>query len=172
MFKCGLTILLLPLLLGSGCRPSATPAPVVSQPAQETGQPQPKLPTLKVWLGPHELATEVATTGQQHQTGMMWRTNMAEMEAMLFVFGAPHRAGFWMKNTLLPLSCAYLDSEGIILEIRDMKPKDETSLVAATDRVQYVLEVNQGWFERNKVGVGAFIRTERGSLKETFFRQR
>ena len=171
MLKRVVALSLLALLAGVACRPSAS-APPFAAPAEEAGRPQPKLPTLKLWLGPHELVGELATTGQQQQMGMMWRTNMAEMEAMLFVFGAPHRAGFWMKNTLLPLSCAYIDPEGVILEIRDMKPRDETSLTAATDRVQYVLEVNQGWFTRNKVGVGTVLRTERGSLRESFFGRR
>jgi uncharacterized protein len=103
---------------------------------------------------------------------MMWRTNMAEMEGMLFIFGEPHRASFWMRNTLLPLSCAYIDSAGVVLELRDMQPRDETGLEAETDRVQYVLEVNQGWFRRHGIDRGAMVRTDRGSLAETFFGKR
>ena len=90
---------------------------------------------------------------------------------MLFVFGGPMRASFWMRNTLIPLSCAYIDPEGVIQEIRDMKPLDETPIEAKTDQVQYVLEVKQGWFERNKVNVGMLVRTEQGSLRETYFRR-
>jgi uncharacterized protein len=102
---------------------------------------------------------------------MMWRTGMGEMEGMIFVFERPHRASFWMKNTLVPLSCAYIDPEGVILEIHDMRPKDEASIPAGTDRVQYVLEVPQGWFQRHNVPVGSLIRSERGTLRETFFRR-
>ena len=132
---------------------------------------QPKLPALKLWLGAQEITAELALTQQQIMAGMMFRKQMDEKEGMLFVFARPHRAAFFMRNTLLPLSCAYLDSEGAILEIRDMKPLDETPIEAATDRVQYVLEVKQGWFARNAVATGAVVRTERGSLKETFMRQ-
>jgi uncharacterized membrane protein (UPF0127 family) len=94
---------------------------------------------------------------------------MAEYEGMLFVFGGPMRASFWMRNTLIPLSCAYIDPDGVILEIHDMKPLDETPIQAQTDRVQYVLEVKQGWFDRNKVSAGMLVRTEQGSLRDTYF---
>jgi uncharacterized protein len=104
-------------------------------------------------------------------TGMMWRTNMAEMDGMLFVFAQPHRARFWMRNTILPLSCAYIDPEGTILELHDMKPRDESGIPANSDNVQYVLEMNKGWFERHNVTSGMLINTERGSLSKTFFRR-
>src|SRR6185295_18033607 len=99
---------------------------------------------------------------------MMFRTNLAENAGMLFVFAYPHRASFYMKNTLVPLSGAYIDPDGIILEILDMKPKDETPLPAASDRIQYVLEVNQGWFQRHQIAIGTTVRTEKGSLQQTF----
>jgi uncharacterized protein len=102
----------------------------------------------------------------------MFRTEMGENEGMLFVFPNPHRASFWMRNTLIPLSCAYISPEGVILEIKDMKPLDETPLTAASDGVQYVLETPLGWFERNKITPGVTIRTERGSLAETYFGRR
>jgi uncharacterized protein len=166
--------LLIILLAGAGwtggCRKPATvntsPPPRNSVPTQA----QPKLQTIKLWLGSKELTTELALTQIQVQTGMMFRTNIAETEAMLFVFPAPFRASFWMKNTLIPLSCAYLDSDGVILETHDMKPRDETSIEAGSDNVRYVLETRQGWFERNSVNPGTVVRTEHGSLAETFFR--
>lgn len=136
------------------------------------GQPQPKLPTIKLWLGTKELITEQALTQEQITQGMMFRKEMAEHEGMLFVFGRPHQASFWMRNTLIPLSCAYIDPNGVILEIREMKPLDDTPIEAKSDRVQYVLETPQGWFERNQVHVGAVVRTERGSLAETYFGRR
>jgi uncharacterized membrane protein (UPF0127 family) len=162
----------------SGCheRQGAAPplearaAEVGSAPAAPRGEPQAKLPTIKLWLGLQEILAEQALTFPQITNGMMFRTEMAEQEGMLFVFARPHRASFWMRNTLLPLSCAYIDPEGVIVEIRDMKPLDETPIEAGSDRVQYVLEMNQGWFERNKVAVGTVIRTERGTLQQTYFR--
>lgn len=132
----------------------------------------PKLPTIKLWLGDQEITAEVALTVTEIATGMMFRTNLAENEGMLFVFGAPHRAAFYMKNTSLPLSAAYIDPEGIILEIHDLQPLDETPVEAQTDQVQYVLEVRQGWFERHRIGPGALVRTELGSLSEVFGRRR
>jgi uncharacterized membrane protein (UPF0127 family) len=74
-----------------------------------------------------------------------------------------------MRNTLIPLSCAYIDTEGQILEIHDLKPRDETPVEAASANVRYVLETKQGWFDRNKIGVGTLVRAEAGSLTETFF---
>ena len=129
---------------------------------------QPRLQTIKLWLGTNELETELALTVPQIQAGMMWRTNMGEMEGMLFAFGAPRQVSFWMKNTLLPLSCAYIDPEGTILEIYDMKPKDESPIPSVSDRIQYVLEVNQGWFQRHNVSTGTVVTTEYGPLSRTF----
>lgn len=154
-------------------RPEAAgPAPVPAGAANEPRAAQPKLPTLKLWLGAAELNAEVALSALQTQTGMMFRTNMAENEAMLFVFGGPHRAAFWMKNTYVPLSAAYIDPEGVILEIHDLEPLNTNAVSAASSEVQYVLETPRGWFSRHNVGVGTVVRTERGSLRETFFNQR
>ncbi|MST00806.1 MAG: hypothetical protein EXS29_05800, partial [Pedosphaera sp.] len=76
---------------------------------------------------------------------------------------------FWMKNTLVPLTAAYIGSDGVVLELHDLKPLDKTPATAASDKVRYVLEVPEGWSVRHKLGVGALIRTERGSLEEAFF---
>ena len=163
--------------LMAGCQKPQSAALSTSPATLVTNTPylnhaQPKLQTIKLWLGAQELTAELALSNVEIYTGMMFRKEMAESEGMLFVFAAPSRRAFYMKNTVLPLSCAYIDSEGAILEIRDLKPLDETPVEAGTDQVQYVLETKQGWFERNKVGVGTLVRTERGSLRETFFRHR
>jgi len=130
---------------------------------------QPKLPTVKLWLGSQELVTEIARKPLEIGTGMMYRDKMAENEAMLFVFPGPGPRSFYMRNTKIPLSCAYIDPQGNILEIHDMKPLDETPISSASNNIQYVLETRQGWFARNKVAVGSVVRTERGSLHDTFF---
>lgn len=156
---------------------SSSAAPVEqagSTAAQQHQSPtaaQPRLQTLKLWVGPQEITAEIAYTPIQIETGMMWRTNMAEMEGMLFAFGRPFQASFWMKNTLLPLSCAYISPEGTILEIHDMKPRDESPIRASTDQVQYVLEMNKDWFKRHNVEVGALVTTERGTLQQIFKRR-
>ncbi len=123
---------------------------------------------MKLWLGAEELETELALTDRERETGMMFRTKMAESEGMLFVFPAPYRASFWMMNTSVPLSAAYISPEGVILEIHDLQPHDTNSIVAASDRVQFVLETRQGWFERHHIGTNTVVRTERGSLQDTF----
>jgi uncharacterized protein len=133
-------------------------------------QAQPRLPTVKLWLGSQELVAEVARTQTQVATGMMFRKDMGENEGMLFVFNQPHRAAFYMRNTLIPLSCAYIDSEGVILEIHDLTPMDETPRTAGSDNIRYVLETRQGWFQKNGLTLGTTIRTQRGSLSDTFFR--
>ena len=118
------------------------------------------------------MVAELALTGLQMQTGMMFRTNLAENAWMLFAFPAPHRASFWMKNCPLPLSAAYIDPEGVILEIHDLQPYNTNSVTASSEQVQYVLETNRGWFGRHHVTTGMLIRTEHGPLRETFFGKR
>lgn len=134
--------------------------------------PNPRLPTLRLFVGANELKTELALTELQIRTGMMFRTNVVEDEAMLFVFPNPHQVGFWMKNVVVPLSCAYIDPDGVILELHDMEPQEVRPIQSASDRVQYVLETKRGWFERHGVKPGVLIRTERGTLQETFFQRR
>lgn len=161
-------------LLLAGCSQQSTQpnSQASERPAQgATGpivQAQPQLQTIKIYLGPKELNTELALTDQQRMAGMMFRTNIAETEGMLFVFPYPHQTGFWMKNVTVPLSAAYIDSQGAILEIHDLEPGNTNPVVAGSDRIQYVLETAQGWFPRNGVNTGAVIRTDRGSLAETF----
>lgn len=139
--------------------------------AQLPKQAQAKLPTIKLWVGAAELETEIALTGIQQMTGMMWRTNMPENTAMIFVHPTPRQAGYWMKNCHVPLSIAYLDTDGVILEIHPMQPHDTNSVVSAAMHVRFALETPQGWFQRHNVTTGTVVRTERGSLAETFFRQ-
>lgn len=155
-----------------GCAPS-TPAP--TPPAATSSIPplptraQPKLQTMKLWMGAEEVTAELALTRDEITTGMMFRTNVPGNEGMLFVFNEPYQAGFWMKNCPHSLSAAYIDPEGLILEVRRLEAQNTNSVIAQTDRVQYVLEMDEGWFDRKGIQPGMRIRTERGSLKETFF---
>jgi uncharacterized membrane protein (UPF0127 family) len=166
-------ILLSALVLAAGCQKQtqATASAADTPNSFLPTQAQPTLQTIKLWLGAEELKTELALNTTEQMTGMMFRTNMAENAAMLFVFPTPHRASFWMMNTKLPLSAAYIDPEGTILEIHDLKPFDTNSVTAGSDRIQYVLETNQGWFKRHNVSVGTVLRTERGSLRDSFFKK-
>ena len=130
---------------------------------------QPKLPTLKIYLGAETLDAELALTRVQEMTGMMFRTHIAETDAMLFVFPTPHQAAFWMKNCPESLSAAYIDPAGVVAEIHHLEKNDTNSVVAASDNIQYILEVREGWFARHGISTGTVIRTERGSLAQTFF---
>ncbi|MFN7140452.1 MAG: DUF192 domain-containing protein [Limisphaerales bacterium] len=149
---------------------STPPPPAVEQ--KETGVPQPRLQTLRLFIGGQEMITEIAWRPHEVQTGMMFRTNMAENEGMLFVFSGPHRTSFWMKNTQVPLSAAYINPQGVIEEIHKLEPHNTNSVVASSDNIQFVLETPQGWFERHNIPTGSVVRTERGSLQETFFQRR
>jgi uncharacterized membrane protein (UPF0127 family) len=155
-----------------GCNKPASPATGPEADPSLPALAQPKLPTMRLWLGAEEMNAELALTGEQMQTGMMFRTNLAENAGMLFVFPMPHRASFWMKNCPLPLSAAYINPEGVILEIHELKPHDTNSVVASSEQVQFVLEANQGWFGRHNVRAGMLVRTEHGSLMETFSSKR
>jgi uncharacterized membrane protein (UPF0127 family) len=176
-----LRVLLLALLavLGGctgGCNkpaPAAPPAAPTNAPAP--GLPtkaQPKLATTNLWIGPHVMVAELARSGLEVQTGMMFRTNMAENEGMLFILSFPQQASFWMMNCPLPLSAAYIGPDGVIEEIRDLHPFNTNSVVANSQNIQFVLETPQGWFQRHNVSTGVVIRTEFGPLRNTFLQRR
>jgi uncharacterized membrane protein (UPF0127 family) len=124
-------------------------------PAQQV--PQPKLPTVNLQAGMHNIVAEVARTPEQQQIGMMMRTQMALHEGMLFVFDDRAPRCFWMKNTLLPLSIAFIDDDGTIVNLADMQPRSEQSH-CATRPVRYALEMNKGWFAKRAVGPGFKLR--------------
>jgi uncharacterized membrane protein (UPF0127 family) len=150
----------------SGCEKSEPMAPAAEL-ALPT-QAQPKLPTIKLWVGAEEISAEMALTAKQEMTGMMFRTNIAETDAMIFPLPYPQRASFWMKNCPESISAAYIDPDGVIREIHHLEKQDTNSVVAATDNIFYVLETKEGWFDRHNIRTGMVIRTENGSLMETF----
>jgi hypothetical protein len=135
-------------------------------------QPLPKLPAIKLWLGRQEIMAEIAATQRELATGMMHRKEMGENEGMLFIMPFPQRASFYMRNTHVPLSVAYIDTEGTILEIHDLQPLNEEPVPSKSERIHFVLETKQGWFDRNQISIGNVIRTEYGTLRETFSKQR
>ena len=123
---------------------------------------------MKLYVGAKELNAELALKPVEIYTGMMWRTNMAENEGMLFVFSAPEPRAFYMRNTYVPLSAAYIDPEGIIQEIHDLQPLNETPVQSKSANIQFVLEVPQGWFKRHNISSGTLVRSQHGELKNTF----
>ena len=141
--------------------PSITPVASCPQPAGQTAPaPQSGLPSVAVTVtgnGKVEtLAVDVAATGAKRTLGLMSRPRMPEGGGMLFLFPNPSSAGFWMRNTLIPLSIAYLAADGTVLAIRDGVPCDLT-ILSPELAYQNVLEVNQGWFQRHGMGVGSVV---------------
>jgi hypothetical protein len=101
----------------------------------------------------------VALTPDQRYTGLMFRREMATHEGMLFIFEHPAPQCFWMRNTLLPLSIAFLADDGTVEQIADMQPHDDNSH-CSTKPVRFALEMNQGWFAKRGVKPGARIAGE------------
>lgn len=121
--------------------------------AQSQGQPQ-KLPTTEIMAGMHRIQAMVAQTPDERSTGLMYRKEMAPNEGMLFIFEQPATQCFWMKNTLLPLSAAFIQDDGRIVNIADMKPQS-TESHCSKEPVRYVLEMHQGWFAKRGLKAGS-----------------
>ncbi|RYF77709.1 MAG: DUF192 domain-containing protein [Comamonadaceae bacterium] len=119
-----------------------------------SGQPQMDLPRVKITAGMNVIDTQVAATDAQRATGLMFRKEMPQHEGMLFVFDQPSVQCFWMKNTLLPLTAAFVADDGTIVNLADMKPQTLDSH-CSTRPVRYVLEMNQGWFDRRAIKAGS-----------------
>ncbi|MBS0508274.1 MAG: DUF192 domain-containing protein [Proteobacteria bacterium] len=115
--------------------------------------PQMNLPRVELSAGMHRIEAQVAAAPQERQIGLMFRRDMPQHEGMLFVFEQPAMQCFWMKNTLLPLTAAFVADDGSIVNLADMKPMSEDSHCSAKP-VRYVLEMNQGWFARRGIKAG------------------
>ena len=167
---------MLPLLLAAsllaGCKKPGAVAPTPSVDDLLPTQAQPKLRTMKIYLGAETLDAELALTPRQESTGMMFRTNVTDESAMLFILPEPIRApnGFWMTNCPVSLSAAYIGPDGVIEEIHHLEKNANKPVVATNDNIVFVLEVNDGWFARHNINPGTVIRTDKGSLRETFSR--
>lgn len=116
--------------------------------------PQLDLQRTTLTAGMHQITAQVALTPQQRQIGLMHRKAMPQPEGMLFVFEEPSVQCFWMKNTLLPLTAAFVADDGTIVNLVDMKPQT-TDSHCSTKPVRYVLEMNQGWFVKKGIKAGA-----------------
>ena len=149
----------------------ATATPIFAQTEQlptdipaVTGTDTPQLLVLTIVNSGGErvpVQVEIADTPDERQTGLMGRSALAEDAGMLFVYDREQVLSFSMKDTLIPLSIAYIDVEGRIVDIQDMQPLDETSHPSA-EPAQYALEVNQGFFEGRGVMVGDMVELPSG----------
>jgi uncharacterized membrane protein (UPF0127 family) len=124
----------------------------VAAPAQQSIQ----MPDIALTMNGHKLTAEVAYTDPARMQGLMYRRILPEDRGMLFVFAETARHAMWMKNTYIPLSVAFIDEQGVIINIENMKPQTEDTHPAAKP-AKYALEVNLGWFGRHGVRPGAKI---------------
>ncbi|MDM0045605.1 DUF192 domain-containing protein [Variovorax dokdonensis] len=136
-----------PLLLAAACAPVAA----LAQPA---GEPQKDLQRVHLSAGMYQIEAQVAASPRQREIGLMFRKDMPQQEGMLFVFEQAAVQCFWMKNTLLPLTAAFVADDGRIVNLEDMQPQT-TDNHCSTEPVRYVLEMNQGWFARKNIKAGA-----------------
>ena len=120
--------------------------------AQEGDKPQ-NLPVVQLSAGIHKIHAMVAKTSDQRQIGLMFRDTMGPNEGMLFIFESPARQCFWMKNTHLPLSAAFIGEDGKIVNIADMAPRSLESHCSEKP-VRFVLEMHQGWFKKRGLKAG------------------
>ena len=115
-----------------------------------------KLPEIELRIDQHRLTAEVAASAETRTTGLMRRFSLQPDHGMLFVFREPQPLAFWMKNTFVPLSIAFIDSRGVILNIDDMAPQTE-STHPSRGSAQYALEMKKGWFSEHGIGAGAHV---------------
>ena len=121
--------------------------------AWSQGEPQMNLRRIKLQAGMHLIDAQLALTPEQREIGLMFRREMPAHEGMLFVFERKTEQCFWMKNTLLPLTAAFIDDDGSIVNLVDMSPMT-TQTHCSLRPVRYVLEMNKGWFAKKKMGPG------------------
>ncbi|MEO0317991.1 MAG: hypothetical protein RL404_1668 [Pseudomonadota bacterium] len=117
---------------------------------------QQKLPVTTLTLGMHLVKAEVAVNDEERSAGLMFRKEMAQNEGMVFRFPDPKLVCMWMKNTLLPLSVAFIAEDGKIINIEDMQPQTEVAHCAKRP-ARYALEMNLGWFKKKNIKAGTSI---------------
>ncbi|MEO6854605.1 MAG: DUF192 domain-containing protein [Rhodoferax sp.] len=127
---------------------------LVSVSALAQDGPQMNLPRTTLTAGIYQIDTQLALTPEQREIGLMFRRDMPQQEGMLFVFEQPGTQCFWMKNTILPLTAAFVDDHGVIVNLADMKPQT-TDSHCSDKPVRYVLEMNVGWFAKKGIKAGA-----------------
>ncbi|MEY2874413.1 MAG: hypothetical protein RLZZ373_1784 [Pseudomonadota bacterium] len=128
---------------------------VMSFGAHAQSGPQ-KLPTTQLTAGMHLIRAEVADDDSERQIGLMHRPSMGTNDGMVFVFEQSGVQCFWMRNTLIPLSAAFIDDTGTIVNIEDMKPQSDDSHCSKKP-VRFVLEMNKGWFDKRGLKAGSVI---------------
>ena len=130
---------------------------LVNWSAQAQDTPQMNLQRVALSAGMHQIDAQVALNPEQRQIGLMFRKDMPQHEGMIFVFEQPTKQCFWMKDTLLPLTAAFVADDGTIVNLADMKP--QTLDAHCSDKpVRYVLEMNKGWFVKKGIKAGSKLK--------------
>ena len=119
---------------------------------------QTELPRVNMQAGMYQINAQVASTPEQRAIGLMNRPDMPQQEGMLFVFENPQVQCFWMKNTLMPLTAAFIADDGSIVNLADMKPQT-TDSHCSDKPVRYVLEMKQGWFAAKQIRKGYVLKS-------------
>ena len=163
--RAGARPLALLALLCAGCSLTGLPVTPLSPetlavPGRLARQTETGLPVVRLRAGSGLVIAEVARTPLQKAAGLASRPRLAQDDGMLFVNQYPQRAVYNTRDTLMPLSCAYIAADGTVLELHDMNARDMSPVVSVSDRVQYVLEVNRGWFRQHGVRAGDRIAVE------------
>jgi uncharacterized membrane protein (UPF0127 family) len=125
--------------------------------AASAAPPAPALPVLDLEIQGHKVVAELADTPAARAQGLMHRSFLGAEQGMVFVYPQAEIRAFWMANTTIPLSIAFIDATGMIVSIRDMQPLDRSHTWSGLP-AQYALEVNQGWFERHDIQPGAKVQ--------------
>jgi uncharacterized protein len=124
-----------------------------------------ELATRTLTIGKEKLVVEVVSTPEQRATGLMHRFSLQPDHGMLFVFDQPQPLGFWMKNTYIPLSIAFIDANGTVLNIEDMRPHDVATHWSKGDAL-YAIEMKQGWFAAKGIAAGAKVSGLPGAARQ------
>lgn len=125
-------------------------------------EPATEFQVVNLKIGNHAVKAELAKTEDQRTKGLMFRKRLDNNSGMMFDFGAPAKVCMWMKNTYIPLSVAFIDQDGVIVNIEDMEPLTTNSHCSG-GWVGYALEMNQGWFTARKIGPGSKVEGIPGS---------
>ena len=119
--------------------------------------PQTHLQRATLLVGMFQIDAQIAQTPEERQIGLMFRVQMPQAEGMIFIFEEPSKQCFWMKNTILPLTAAFVSDDGTIVNLADMKPQT-TETHCSAKPVRFVLEMNQGWFVKKGINAGSKLK--------------
>ncbi len=125
------------------------------------------LESVAILVNGKTIVVELASDTDEQSRGLMFRRSLGENEGMLFVYDSPRMLSFWMKNTRLPLSIAFIDKAGRIVQIEEMKPYDTITRHRSSVPVQYALEMNRGWFKKKGIKIGDTVEIPKTKIQIT-----